>query len=102
MAEAVRERAQDYSGKQYDGDWSSHYTHNETKQTRARELLAREAGLHYQSIAMSTDYDCWKEDEEPVTWEMIVERMQENSDNVIKLLLAAIPEAAGADCACLS
>jgi 5'-methylthioadenosine phosphorylase len=54
--------------------------------------LAREAGLCYQSIAMSTDYDCWKEDEEPVTWEMIVETMNRNADNVKKLLIEVIPQ----------
>ncbi|VAX31932.1 5'-methylthioadenosine phosphorylase, partial [hydrothermal vent metagenome] len=32
-------------------------------------ILARELGICYQSIAMSTDYDCWKEGEEPVTWD---------------------------------
>jgi 5'-methylthioadenosine phosphorylase len=52
--------------------------------------LAREAGLCYQSIAMSTDYDCWKEDEEHVTWEMILATMTKNAENVKKLLLAAI------------
>ncbi len=62
--------------------------------------LAAEAGLCYQSIAMSTDYDCWKEDEAPVTWEMIVERMNENVHNVKKLLLAAMPEALGTVCGC--
>lgn len=62
--------------------------------------LACEAGLCYQSIAMSTDYDCWREDEAPVTWEMIVERMNANVHNVKKLLLAAIPEALGTECGC--
>ncbi len=61
--------------------------------------LAAEAGLCYQAIAMSTDYDCWKEDEEPVTWEMIVERMGANVHNVKKLLMAAIPEI-GISCGC--
>jgi len=49
-------------------------------------ILARELGICYQSIAMSTDYDCWKEGEEPVTWEMILSIMNKNSDNVKKLL----------------
>ena len=53
--------------------------------------LAREKGMHYASIAMSTDYDCWHEEEEPVTWEMISETMRENADAVIRLLLRAIP-----------
>jgi 5'-methylthioadenosine phosphorylase len=53
--------------------------------------LAREAGICYQSIAMSTDYDCWKEGEEPVTWEMIVKTMTKNAENVKRLILEAIP-----------
>ena len=48
--------------------------------------LANELKIPYQSIAMVTDYDCWKEDEEPVSVEMIIRRMQENSDKVIKML----------------
>ena len=53
-------------------------------------ILARELGICYQSIAMSTDYDCWKEGEEPVTWEMILSIMNKNSENVKKLLLKTI------------
>jgi 5'-methylthioadenosine phosphorylase len=60
--------------------------------------LAREAGLCYASIAMSTDYDCWKEGEEPVTWEMIKKTMSQNSDNVIKLLVATIPKISSSTC----
>lgn len=52
--------------------------------------LAREKKMHYAAIAMSTDYDCWHEDEEPVTWEMIKETMKKNSSNVIKLFLNVI------------
>jgi len=29
--------------------------------------LAREAGLCYATVAMSTDYDCWHEEEEDVS-----------------------------------
>ena len=53
--------------------------------------LAREMKIHYASTAMSTDYDCWHEEEEPVTWEMILETMKNNSDSVIKLFLDVIP-----------
>jgi 5'-methylthioadenosine phosphorylase len=63
-------------------------------------VLAREAGACYQSIAMSTDYDCWKEDEAPVTWEMIVQRMEQNADNVKRLLIDTIPHIAEDACAC--
>ncbi|UCH44654.1 MAG: S-methyl-5'-thioadenosine phosphorylase [Nitrospiraceae bacterium] len=54
--------------------------------------LAREKKLHYAAIAMSTDYDCWHEEEEPVTWEMIVKVMKKNADNVINLFLKVIPK----------
>ena len=53
--------------------------------------LAREKKIHYAAIAMSTDYDCWHEEEEPVTWEMIVKTMNKNSANVINLFLDVIP-----------
>lgn len=55
-------------------------------------ILANELKMPYQTIAMSTDYDCWKEDEESVTWELILERMKDNADNVIKLILKSIPK----------
>ncbi len=52
--------------------------------------LAREKKIHYAAVAMSTDYDCWHEEEEPVTWEMIKKTMGQNSDNVIRLFINAI------------
>ena len=55
-------------------------------------ILARELGICYQTIAMSTDYDCWKENEEPVTWEMILSTMSRNSENVKRLLLTTISQ----------
>ncbi|MFA5846537.1 MAG: S-methyl-5'-thioadenosine phosphorylase [Thermodesulfovibrionales bacterium] len=61
-------------------------------------ILAREIGICYQSIAMSTDYDCWKEGEEPVTWEMILNIMKKNADNVKKLLLKTITKIKRTEC----
>ncbi len=63
-------------------------------------ILARELGICYQSIAMSTDYDCWKEEEEPVTWDMIVKTMERNASNVIRLLLKTIPLITHMECRC--
>ncbi len=54
--------------------------------------LAREQGICYQTIAMSTDYDCWKEGEEPVTWDMIVAIMNKTADKVKTLILNTLPE----------
>ena len=62
--------------------------------------LAREKHIHYAAVAMSTDYDCWHEEEEPVTWEMIVETMKNNADNVIKLFLSVIPKVKEYDDVC--
>ncbi len=62
--------------------------------------LAREAGICYQTIAMSTDYDCWKEGEEPVTWDMILSIMKNNADNVKKLILEAIVKIKKLECQC--
>jgi len=53
-------------------------------------ILANEAGIPYAAVAMSTDYDCWKEDEAPVTWEEILEIFGKNVDSVIVLLTNAI------------
>ena len=53
--------------------------------------LANEIGVPYAAIAMSTDYDCWKEDEEPVSWDKILSVFKGNADKVTKLLLEAIP-----------
>ena len=60
--------------------------------------LAREAGICYQAIAMVTDYDCWKENEEPVSWEMILERMEQNTDNIKKLILTVLPKIKNTSC----
>ena len=55
-------------------------------------ILARELGICYASVAMSTDYDSWKENEEAVTWEKILQVMEKNADNVKKLLIAMVPK----------
>jgi len=54
--------------------------------------LANEAAIPYAAVAMSTDYDCWKTDEEPVSWDAIVEVFKKNAEKVTNLLLRAIPE----------
>ena len=56
--------------------------------------LANELGIPYAAVAMATDYDSWKEDEEPVTWEMILDIFAQNVEKVTNLLLKAIPNLA--------
>jgi len=53
-------------------------------------ILANEAGIPYAAVAMSTDYDCWKENEIPVTWEEILDVFGKNVNNVIALLTNVI------------
>jgi 5'-methylthioadenosine phosphorylase len=53
-------------------------------------ILANELEIPYAAVAMSTDYDCWKEDEAPVTWDEILEVFNRNASNVVKLLLNTI------------
>ncbi|UCG27255.1 MAG: S-methyl-5'-thioadenosine phosphorylase [Bacteroidales bacterium] len=54
-------------------------------------ILANEIGIPYATIAMSTDYDSWKEDEDPVTWEEVLKIFRHNVGNVINLILEALP-----------
>ncbi len=63
--------------------------------------LAREKKMHYAAIAMSTDYDCWREGEESVTWEIIMKIMQRNADQVINLFLETIPKIRDYDDQCV-
>jgi 5'-methylthioadenosine phosphorylase len=55
--------------------------------TAPEAILANEAGIPYAVIAMSTDYDCWKSDEEAVSWDAILEVFGKNVTNVTRLLL---------------
>ena len=52
--------------------------------------LANEIGIPYQSIAMVTDYDCWKKNETAVTFDAILKTMHQNADKVKKLLIEFI------------
>lgn len=58
--------------------------------------LAVEAGIPYSAIAMSTDYDCWKEDEEPVTLDEVFRVFAENAENVKRLIIKVIEKAQSA------
>ena len=53
-------------------------------------ILSNEVGIPYAAVAMSTDYDCWKEDEDPVSWEAVLKIFQENASKVTDLLLNAV------------
>lgn len=55
-------------------------------------IHANEAGIPYAAVAMSTDYDSWKEDEDPVSWDEILEVFNMNADRVKQLIVSVIPK----------
>ncbi len=54
--------------------------------------LAREAEICYATVAMSTDYDCWHEEEEDVSVASVIEIMQSNVAKAGKMLLTLLSE----------
>ncbi|MEO8426646.1 MAG: S-methyl-5'-thioadenosine phosphorylase [Verrucomicrobiota bacterium] len=53
---------------------------------------AREAEIAYATMAMVTDYDCWKLDEAHVTVEMILENLQKNAAQARKIIQQVLPQ----------
>ena len=51
--------------------------------------LAREAEMSYATLAMVTDYDCWREGHDDVTVEQVVAVIHQNSENAGKVVRAA-------------
>jgi len=67
----------------------------------AEARLAREAEICYATLALITDYDCWRKGEEPVTVEMVIENLTKNVEmgkKIIKEALKKMPKAR--KCAC--
>jgi 5'-methylthioadenosine phosphorylase len=65
--------------------------------------LAREAEICYATVAMVTDYDCWREGHDDVTVDQIVAVLHQNAANackVVKAAVAAMPRER--NCACAS
>lgn len=65
--------------------------------------LAREAGICYGTLAMSTDYDCWHKSEEAVTVEMVIQVVKDNVKMAGRVLAEAIHLLAAGekgDCGC--
>ena len=53
--------------------------------------LAREAEIALATMAMITDYDCWKVEEEPVSAEAVFGHLLANAETAKKILANAIP-----------
>jgi 5'-methylthioadenosine phosphorylase len=52
--------------------------------------LAREAEICYATMAMVTDYDCWREGHDDVTVDQIVAVIHQNAENAAKVVKAAV------------
>src|ERR1041385_3629841 len=62
---------------------------------------AREAEIAYATMAMVTDYDCWKVDEAHVTVEMIIANLNRNAavaNEIVRWLIPALPKSPGWAC----
>ncbi len=63
--------------------------------------LAREAEICYATIAMVTDYDCWREDEASVNVETLIDYLTKNSQNARRLIEQVIKNLPQEfDCSC--
>ncbi len=57
----------------------------------AEAKLAREAEIALATMAMITDYDCWKVEEEPVTADAVIAHLLANADAARRILARVIP-----------
>jgi len=51
---------------------------------------AREAEIAYATLALVTDYDCWKVEEEPVSVETVIANMTKNVTNAKEIIRNAL------------
>lgn len=52
--------------------------------------LAREAEIAYTTLALVTDYDCWHEEHDHVTVDMVIENLHKNASNAQKVIREAV------------
>lgn len=60
-------------------------------------ILAQELGIPYVSLAISTDYDCWKTHEEGVNVAVVMETLKTAADRACKIIRNALPKIASRD-----
>src|SRR2546430_1868225 len=53
--------------------------------------LAREAEIAFTTIAMITDYDCWKVEEEPVSAQTVLSHLVANAETARRVIVDVIP-----------
>jgi 5'-methylthioadenosine phosphorylase len=53
--------------------------------------LAREAEIAFATMAMVTDYDCWKIEEEPVSAEIVLSHLVANAETARRIIVDVVP-----------
>jgi 5'-methylthioadenosine phosphorylase len=53
--------------------------------------LAREAEIAFATMAMITDYDCWKVEEEPVSAQIVLSHLIANAETARRVIVEVIP-----------
>jgi len=71
--------------------WQGHVI-GMTSLTEAK--LAREAEIAYACLAMVTDYDCWHEDHDTVSVEMVIANLRANATTIQTILGTCLPSLA--------
>lgn len=56
--------------------------------------MAKEAGLLYATVAMATDYDCWREETEKVNVANVIKTFEENVSKIKQLFIEVVPKIA--------
>jgi 5'-methylthioadenosine phosphorylase len=64
----------------------------------AEAKLCREAEIAMATLAMITDYDCWKTDEEPVTSDTVIAHLNANAAAAKRIIASAIPHIPAEPC----
>jgi 5'-methylthioadenosine phosphorylase len=54
----------------------------------------------YATIALVTDYDCWREEEDNLSIEMIIDNLTQNTEKVKEVIRTVIPDIATMDRTC--
>ncbi len=54
--------------------------------------LARESEIAFATMAMITDYDCWKVEEEPVSAQTVLSHLLANAATAKKIILSVVPQ----------
>ena len=53
--------------------------------------LAREAEIAFATMAMITDYDCWKVEEEPVSAQIVLSHLIANAETAKRVIVDVMP-----------